>query len=344
MKLRCLFVALLAVAAALPACAQVGSGGSRVRKNVPVDSIRLSDPFVLADKKSKTYYMTGTGGLMWKSKDLKFWDGPYNVTQTDPKSWMGPRPMIWAAELHQYKGKYYYFATFTNRDVKIDTVDNNVIERRASHVLVSDKPDGPYRPMADETYLPASMPTLDGTFWVDTDGKPYMVFCYEWLQNNNGTMEMIELKSDLSGSVPYPNSTERSGGKLLFRASDSPWSKEKDGEGNIVPNKVTDGPFLFRTGTGRLGMIWTSWVYKDYTQGVAYSESGRLEGPWVHEKNPITPPNFGHGMIFRAFNGKLLMAVHSHKDTATHGFLRKPRFFEVDLSGDKLKVVREYKP
>ena len=153
--------------------------------------------------------------------------------------------------------------------------------------------------MADDIYLPASMPTLDGTFWVDTDGKPYMVFCYEWLQNNNGTMEMIELKPDLSGSIPYPNSTERSGGKLLFRASDSPWSKEKAPDGTIVPNKVTDGPFLFRTGTGRLGMIWTSWIYKDYTQGVAYSESGRLEGPWVQEKDPITPPNFGHGMIFK---------------------------------------------
>lgn len=324
--------------------AQNRSRRTDVRRNVPVDSIRLSDPFVLADKKTNTYYMTGTGGLLWKSKDLKFWDGPFNVVQTDPDSWMGPRPMIWAAELHQYKGKYYYFATFTNREVKIDTVDNNVIERRASHVLVSDKPDGPYRPMADDIYLPASMPTLDGTFWVDTDGKPYMVFCYEWLQNNNGTMEMIELKPDLSGSIPYPNSTERSGGKLLFRASDSPWSKEKAPDGTTVPNKVTDGPFLFRTGTGRLGMIWTSWIYKDYTQGVAYSESGTLEGPWVQEKNPITPPNFGHGMIFKTFTGKLLMSVHSHKDTVKYGYLRKPRFFEVDLSGDKLKIIGEYNP
>ena len=40
------------------------------------------------------------------------------------------------------------------------------------------------------------------------------------------------------------------------------------------------GPYLFRTGTGRLGMIWTSWIYNVYTQGVAYSESGTLDGPW----------------------------------------------------------------
>ena len=35
--------------------------GFQPRKNVPTDSIRLSDPAVLADKASGMYYMTGTG-------------------------------------------------------------------------------------------------------------------------------------------------------------------------------------------------------------------------------------------------------------------------------------------
>jgi len=84
------------------------------------------------------------------------------------------------------------------------------------------------------------------------------------------------------------NRTEAIGeGKLLFRASESPWSREKDADGKDKPNKVTDGPYLFRTGTGRLGMIWTSWIYNVYTQGVAYSESGTLDGPWIQEKDPI---------------------------------------------------------
>ncbi|MCH4551108.1 glycoside hydrolase family 43 protein [Aestuariibaculum sp. L182] len=293
----------------------------------------MSDPAILADKRSQTYYMTGTGGLLWKSKDLKFWEGPYHVAKTNPSSWMGPNPMIWAAELHQYKNKYYYFATFTNRDVKIDTVAGNVIERRASHILVSDKPEGPYVPMADDIYLPANKPTLDGTFWVDTNGKPYMVYCYEWLQNGNGTMEKIELKPDLSGSIGE--------GKLLFKASDSPWSREKDEYGNDKPNKVTDGPYLFKTGTGRLGMIWTSWIYDVYTQGVAYSESGTLDGPWIQEKDPITPPNFGHGMLFKTFEGKTLMSAHSHKKVNDRT-VRIPHLFEVDLTGEKLIVKKEY--
>ncbi len=287
----------------------------------------------MADKNTAMYYMTGTGGMLWKSKDLKLWTGPYRVTRPDTNSWMGKTPMIWAAEIHYYKGKYYYFATFTNRNIKIDSVKGNVIDRRACHILVSDQPDGPYTPMRDLTYLPANKPTLDATFWIENE-KPYMIYCHEWLQNWNGTVEKIELKPDLSGTIGE--------GKILFRASESPWSREKSGD-SVKPNKVTDGPYLFRTTTGRLGMIWTSWVYDVYTQGVAYSQSGTLDGPWIQEKEPITPPDYGHGMLFQTLNGKWLMALHSHKNVNGR-YLRVQHLFEVDMSGDKLVVGKLYVP
>lgn len=310
------------------------NGVQGIKMNVPLDSIRLSDPFILADNATATYYMTGTGGKLWKSKDLKSWTGPFTVAKPDPHSWMGKNPMIWAAELHQYKDRYYYFATFTNREVKIDTVKGNVIERRACHVLVSDKPDGPYVPMKDSIYLPANKPTLDATLWVE-GGKPYMIYCHEWLQNWNGTVEKIELKPDLCGAIGE--------GKVLFRASESPWSRERNEKCEIVPNKVIDGPWVFRTQTGKLGMLWTSWVFDVYTQGVAYSKSGTSDGPWVQEKEPITLPNFGHGMMFRTFEGKLLMAIHSHQSVKGRT-IRIPHLFEVDDKGDKILVGKSYLP
>ena len=156
-----------------------------------------------------------------------------------------------------------------------------------------------------------------------------MVYCHEWLQNGNGTIEKIELKPDLSGSVGK--------GELLFRASDSPWSRELV-DGKEAPNRVTDGPWLFRTGSGRLGMLWTSWVYDVYTQGVAYSESGTLQGPWVQEPRPITPPNYGHGMLFRTFDGQWMLSAHSHREDESGRYIRIPHLFKVDLSGDKLTV------
>ena len=137
------------------------------RTDVPLDSIILSDPCILADAKTRQYYMTGTGGLLWKSKDLALWEGPYRVADIDTTSWMGSRPQIWAAELHEYNGKYYYFATFTNNSIAIDTVGNNVIPRRASHVLVSDKAEGPYRPMAD----PAVVATVKR--WSSLGSEPF---------------------------------------------------------------------------------------------------------------------------------------------------------------------------
>lgn len=73
--------------------------------------------------------------------------------------------------------------------------------------------------MKNETYLPANMPTLDETPWADKDQKPYMIFCHEWLQNWNGTVEKIQLKDDLSGTIGKST--------ILFRSSDSPWSREK---------------------------------------------------------------------------------------------------------------------
>ena len=91
----------------LGANAQNGRRNFAPQDNVPLDSIQLSDPFVFAHAKSQTYYMTGTGGMVWKSKDLATWSGPYRVIEVNPDSWMGPHPMVWAAEIHEYNGKYY---------------------------------------------------------------------------------------------------------------------------------------------------------------------------------------------------------------------------------------------
>lgn len=305
----------------------------KIRENVPRDSIFMSDPAILADESTGMYYMTGTGGMLWKSIDLEYWTGPYVVAEPDTASWMGERPQIWAAELHKYCDKYYYFATFTNNSTIIHKNSEGVdVPRRASHILVSENPEGPYRPISDKDYLPDNRPTLDGTFWVEPNGDPYMVFCGEWLYDNNGTMEAVRLLPDLSGSKGDPI--------LLFKASDSPWSRDDNQEGIIRPNRVTDGPWLFKTGSGRLGMIWTSWVNTDYTMGVAYSESGKIEGPWIHDPEPVMPPNFGHGMIFKDFNGRTLLSLHSHENTNGR-YVRRPTLWEIDLSGDKLRVIKK---
>jgi hypothetical protein len=85
-------------------------------------------------------------------------------------------------------------------------------------------------------------------------------------------------------------------------------------------------------------MLWTSWVYDVYTQGVAYSASGTLDGPWIQEPEPITLSTYGHSMLFQRFDGQWMMSVHSHAKDSLGRTVRIPHFFEVDLSGDKLVI------
>jgi len=308
---------------------------------IPFDSLQTSDPFILADEATQTYYLVSSGGSLWKSPDLKMWTGPYQYLTVDTASWIGTAPRIWAPELHKYKGKYYCFVTFTNPKIIVDTVPNRYnVQRRATHILVSDKAEGPYRPINDKNYLPENWSTLDGSLW-EEDGVPYMVFCHEWMQTINGMINYIRLAPDLSESIGTP--------ATLFSASEAPWPREMRSIGELtfgmaLGGYVADGPFLFKTGTGRLGMLWSSWGSSRCAQGVAYSESGKLAGPWMQCSEPLVPDNSGHGMLFRTFSGKLLMCLHHQSLDMENPGPRRPTLLEVDISEDKIRILGEYHP
>ena len=103
----------------------------------------------------------------------------------------------------------------------------------------------------------------------------------------------------------------------------------------ILPDSASHTYYM--TGTG--GLLWKSSDLKTWSGPwrVAYSDNGRLDGHWTQESDPITPHNYGHSMIFRTFDGRTLMCIHSHKDVNGE-FVRVPHLFEINLTGDKLKV------
>ncbi len=296
------------------------------------EDISLSDPFVVADPVTKTYYMTGTAGDIFKSTDLELWTRLPWAIRTNGIAWIGanhtsPSPrQIWAPELYYRDGAYYNIVTFTNPNAQTEDTRH---ARRSIHILKSDKPEGPYSKIAggDDIYLPASKMAIDGTLW-EEDGRTYLVYCYEWVQAGDGGIEYVELKPDLTGIIGEA--------KTICHASDGrAWNN----------SPVTDGPYLFRTQTGRLGMIWTSWRSGVYVQGVSYSDNGKLNGRWTHSKAPVTPDNHGHGMLFHTFDGQLLLSIHSNRniDLEQQRFERHPALFVVDDRGDELHAVMEYK-
>lgn len=295
-----------------------------------LDKMSMSDPYIFADSKTKTYYLTGSGGVIYKSKDLKNWTGPYGAYDTRG-TWMENTKFVAAAEIHEVNGKYYYAASFGSREL-VDVVPRRYnIYRHQTMILEADTPDGPFKlknPDPNYDYLPHNWDIIDGTIYVE-NGQPYMVFVHEWMQTFDGTMEYVKLSPDLSKSISEP--------KMLFRATESPLPLEMVGNGEMtyglrIPGWVTDGPEMFRTKTGKLGMLWASWGKNRYLECVAYSESGTIDGPWIQADKPLIGNNSGHGMMFTSFDGKRLFIVHHAEGDGP----RKPQIWEIDDSGDRL--------
>lgn len=312
--------------------------------SVPISGIRCSDPFILPEKSDNTYYMYSTGGggrvMSRASKDLVNWTEPFEVMKFPDEHWAGNRAASWATEVHKYNGKYYLFTTSHTREIMETIPGRGDIPHRATQIYVSDSPRGPFRDFTDnKPHTPWNWAALDGTLWIE-DGIPYMVFCHEWLQTVDGTMEAVRLPLDLG--VP------REAPFTLFTASEAVWSGEmlelgEKTNGEDIGGNVTDGPWLFRTGTGRLGMLWSTWSKERYAIGVAYSQSGSIKGPWIQEDRPIFNDNGGHGMLFRTFGGKLKLCMH-WVDQRDEYPGRRPVFMDVDDSRDRIVLLPEKKP
>lgn len=304
--------------------------GPRPFGTYKIEEFRARDGCVWADPATQTYhlYFASRGPnrraavVAYTSKDLATWTGPTVVFER-PAEWWADRG-IWAPEMHAYNGRYYLFLTFdSTHPFPEQWRDWLPRVKRASQVLVSDSPMGPFQPFANKPTLPEDMMTLDGTLFVE-DGVPYMVFCHEWVQIKDGTVEYIQLTPDLSATVGEP--------KRLFHGSDAPWTKKSERHGSTV----TDGPWLHRTASGKLLMLWSSFSATGYTVGIATSESGKLAGPWKQAPTPLFADDGGHPMLFRTFDGRLMMAVHQPNRTPDE----REVFLELEESGDTLGLKK----
>jgi len=299
-------------------------------RQVRLAEVRLRDCCAWADTNSRTYFLVsstsrrGPNGrpavVELTSRDLETWDGPRVIFETPQNFWA--QRGIWAPELHAWRGKFYLFLTF-NTDDKFPEQWRNWYPRvkRGSQILVGDSPRGPFRPFANHSTLPADMMTLDGTFWVE-EGTPYMIFSHEWVQITDGRMEFIQLKEDLSDTIGEP--------EWMFQASDAPWSQKSKETGC----HVTDGPYLYRSNSGKLLMVWSSFGAGGYLVGVARSKSGKLAGPWEQQAEPLFTHDGGHPMLFHRFDGQLMMILHSPNHTPEE----RARLFEVEDLGDTLRL------
>jgi beta-xylosidase len=290
--------------------------------------IQIRDPFVLPVKEDGAYYLFGTtdtnawdgqgqGFDCYHSQDLVHWQGPIPAFRPPSAFWATTN--FWAPEAHAYRGKYYLFASFKAPR-----------RYRGTQILVSSTPQGPYAPMTDGPVTPPDWECLDGTLHVDSGGQPWIVFCHEWVQVHNGAICALPLSSDLTRPTGRPI--------YLFSASEAPWVRRPEwpdpASGLRLPTYVTDGPFLHRTQSGVLLMLWSSFGARGYAMGLARSASGEIAGPWVQLEQPLWQEDGGHGMIFRAFDGQLYMTLHQPNQTP----LERARLIKIEDRGDSLEL------
>lgn len=296
-----------------------------------VKDIMISDPYILAVPEEGLYYMYSqfvpgyyadtnrpNGIFAYASQDLIHWTMPYRVFDGNDIDFWGKYD-FWAPECHYWRGRYYLISSFRGEGTL-----------RRCQCLVSDKPTGPFRPVEEEPVTPKGWHCLDGTLYEDRAGKPWMVFCHEWLQVGDGQIAAIPLSDDLGHAVGEP--------VILFRASDAPWaapfySKDKKGGG-----WVTDGPFLYRMTDGSLAMLWSNFTLNGYAVGYAKSAFGNIRGPWIQQPNPLFFHDGGHAMLFHSFDGRLMMALHCPNTPHTD---KRLLVFEMEDKGGKLSVVNE---
>lgn len=289
--------------------------------------IQIRDPFVLRNDKDGLFYLygstdkdiwkgPGTGFDVYVGKNLKDWDGPFPAFRPTADFW--GKENFWAPEVHEYDGSYYMFASFKAPD-----------RCRATHILKSNSPLGPFNPISKDPVTPHDWECLDGTLYVDKDQNPWIVFCHEWVQVRDGQICARRLSRDLTQAQGDP--------VLLFTGSTAPWTQaHRRRDGSIDPEaRVTDGPFMYTMNNGTLLMLWSSFSGSGYAMGSAYSETGSILGPWKQNPQPIIDTDGGHGMAFKDFKGNTYITYHSPNKTPDE------RFFYVPVQESSHTLIRQ---
>lgn len=258
----------------------------------------LRDPFVLAE--NGVYYAYGTGvsrgdweGTIWacyKNTSGKL-DGEWKMTEKLVYELpQNAEKQRWAPEVHKYKDKFYMFTTYYSSKT----------QHRGCTILRADSPEGPFAEITNGHITPADWDSIDGTLYVDPNGQPWMVFVHEWTcwEDKVGRMAVAKLSDDFTHFVSEPVD--------IFKGDEPAWAV----------GKITDGCFMYTTKDGELLMIWSNFDKDGYCVGISRSDNGRLDGNWSHDEKllyskAMTGVDGGHGMIFKDFDGKMYLSIHS---------------------------------
>jgi len=277
--------------------------------------MRIRDPFFVTDKENGCYWLVHSGSaedrkrypncaaFLRRTEDLENFEESIPILTLDgPADGQGGAP-----EIHYYEGAWYLFTTWITHQEGVETGAYPPGKCKGTAIFRSEKLTGPYEMWTDGPPMAPDIVNLDGTLFVDKKGQPWMVYCHEWIQIHDGTVEAIPLTKDLKAAAGEPI--------VLFHGSEAPWTKPDyivEYRGTPVDDEtyVTDAPFLFYDKSGALCTLWSTGGESIYKTGIVRSADGTIEGKWEHLPEPIYDNDGGHGMIFTDLNGQLCLSIH----------------------------------
>ena len=280
------------------------------------EQINIRDPFIVYE--NEKYYLYGTraqnfgcrtkGFDVYVSDDMLDWSEP--IACFDSEKYGLNSNANWAPEVHKYKGKYYMLATFTQ--------ENGL---RGTYSLCSDRLTGPFVPHSKGALTPSDWECLDGTLYIDESGVPYLIFCHEHTQIIDGTIcyaKLSESLDALDGDVV-----------TMFSASSYELVDPIE-DGHFV----TDGPFMYRSKTNELFMIWSSFIKENYAEFVVKFKNGKLGLEFEH-MGPMLDSDGGHGMIF-SDGEKTYFTYHSPNKSS----YERPKLSLIEDNGDFISIKK----
>lgn len=292
---------------------------------VSIDKMDVKNPYIIYDYATDRYYMTGDGGCLWVSRNLHDWVGPYDVLRYDTTSWVGRSPVITSPEIHKYNGKYYFLATY-------DVVKNGKLKRSCT-TLVADSIAGPYTTVDAKSHLlDEKEMAAHPTFCKDEYGSAYMIYNRQGVQDEDATLQIVLYNSNLARRLGEAY--------IMLKASDVPWPcVEKESEKEALP--LIESPYLFNCGDESMGMLFVAYYGTEKALGVAYSQTGTLNGPWIAEEKPLIE-GVSSAAMFDDYDGTLVILVS--KDTLAGGVKKSvPELIIADSQFEKLQIKGNYK-
>jgi len=311
----------MAVLSVLPSCSSTDTGSDVApvpeKPSVPQKEVLTeADPTIFVDTDG-TYYLYGTGSnsgtgfYVYRSTDMKSWQGP--VGNANGFCLSGATSFgttgFWAPQVVKRGDTYYMFYT-ANEQIAVAT---------------STSPMGPFT-QSEKKAIVTPGKAIDPFVLFDTDGKTYLY--HVRLQEGNRIF-VAEMTDDLMG-------IKEETAKECVHATEQ-WENTAQASWG-----VTEGPTVLHIGDTYY-MFYSANDFRniDYAVGVATSSSPF--GPWQKSsQSVINRANIGyygtgHGDMFKDAQGQWNYVFHTHysfievspRKTAVVGLTQKDHTFSV---------------